>query len=573
MKRIGLLLMLVLLCSVNNQVAALGGTTGIQVEARFSGVKVYINGTFRGETAEDAITGKIYCRIDLDPGDYKIRCEYINFQPTEDMITVPADLGFVKHIVTFSAGTATSESLGKTESKASVQTGTILVRSIPSDASVELDGRLMQDLTDCRLKDVAVGLRKVRVFFPKVSLDITFRLRAEETLTVLADFTKKTITTDAKYTVNFDSTPSGGTLFIDNKQSGKLPMSLKLDNGRYSIKITREDYFDYSETIEINSSDFINIQLKKLERKVTVMGTPSGGLVTLISNGKEKYLGAAPLEATIEPGKYSLKVAKKDQIEYRTFESNFEILRSDQGKKIEYSLSPIAASISGEIDPDYMPPTDLVFVAGKSIGSLKSLNNYLISPGRQRVSIADRSFFYFFEDGHKYLIHPLFLIPTADQELFTLSNLPNKKMIPSQPNYKNEYVTKYRYESDLTLAPTGFVLFGLGGALLGGLLNAGTGGIVTLGALGGIIGVIVGTNNMPKKAIEDGIEYDSDAAATNIKLRREWESQKADVEKYNEELLQITNKKISEDLEKIIEINKSRNAILINDRHSVTPNA
>ena len=149
-------------------------STGVQVETQFAGVRVYINGSLKGETNADSVTGLFFLRIILAPGRYTLRCEYRNHVPVETTVNIPGGGGFVRQSM-----------------KLLLQVGTIEIRSIPSGASVELDGKTTKSLTDCKIQGVPVGTHRVKVIFPKASLSTEMKLDANNVMQSLPTFTPR----------------------------------------------------------------------------------------------------------------------------------------------------------------------------------------------------------------------------------------------------------------------------------------------------------------------------------------------------------------------------------------------
>lgn len=300
--------------------------TGLQIETEFEEVKVYINGEYKGKT-EKSVTGKIYLRIELVPGQYDLRIAYTDYEPAEMKITVEKE-GFTRYTHKFVSSDVKSESIAGFEGQQVVQTGIIKIRSIPSGAYVELDGKRMKDVSDCNLLDVPVGQHKVRIYFNnQANLTHILSLAGGQTITVTADFDKGTITDDAEYIININSRPTGSTLYIDGKRIGRVPRQLKLQTGNYTVSVRKEGYEPSSRQISVSSNDYVVLDLEPIGAYLAFANDRDYApqITVSVVSGRESTRIREPFEKPgikLMPGEYRIRI--EDMIAQRIYQFTHE---------------------------------------------------------------------------------------------------------------------------------------------------------------------------------------------------------------------------------------------------------
>ncbi len=241
--------------------------TGIEVYTPEPGVKVFVNGEEKGKTeyvSFAAVKYKNLLRIELSPGTYTLRFEYPGYQFSDSSVRV-SQTGFTPHIVEFSGSKIRTDDLGPTVSSGQVETGTINVRSSPTQAYVELDGRQLDKRTDNSTQGVAIGPHRVRVYFNQTdSYSIDFTLEAGSTITVIADFFKKTILIDAVYTISVETEPKGAQIFVDGRALSVSPTSLQIPFGSHELSVVLDGFETYLQTIDVKESKKYSIALSKI---------------------------------------------------------------------------------------------------------------------------------------------------------------------------------------------------------------------------------------------------------------------------------------------------------------------
>ncbi|HPP43118.1 MAG TPA: PEGA domain-containing protein, partial [Caldisericia bacterium] len=146
-------------------------------------------------------------------------------------------------------------------------------------------------------------------------------------------------------TLIIKSNPSGATVYIKNKEKGLTPLTINLSPGSYNIRLEKENYLPYNDTIVIKENETIekNYLLHQISKPgyLTVYSDPTNAQVYLIdindindiNDISGKYIGNTPIiNYKIEKGEYMLRVKKEG---YRDFLT--EKFTVEYGKEITFS--------------------------------------------------------------------------------------------------------------------------------------------------------------------------------------------------------------------------------------------
>jgi hypothetical protein len=112
-----------------------------------------------------------------------------------------------------------------------------------------------------------------------------------------------------------------GSVYIDGNYTSPAfkEVRLSLCPGEHELVIKRKGYFDYVSTVNVVAGleNVLMIQLSKKPEekgKLLIDSTPAGAAVYL--NGT--LMGTTPLNLTLAPGKYSVRITKEGYMEYST---------------------------------------------------------------------------------------------------------------------------------------------------------------------------------------------------------------------------------------------------------------
>ena len=102
--------------------------------------------------------------------------------------------------------------------------------------------------------------------------------------------------------LDIDSTPQGATVFAGDKQLGITPLSLNREGRSYQLRISKENYRDSFETVEITraSPDVVrNYQLKRAQAEVAFDLVPAGGRL-LVDGVQIDQASSVQVDATVD---------------------------------------------------------------------------------------------------------------------------------------------------------------------------------------------------------------------------------------------------------------------------------
>ncbi len=110
-------------------------------------------------------------------------------------------------------------------------------------------------------------------------------------------------------TLEINSDPSGANVYIDGNYNGITPLNTNLTPGTYKIKLTKQDYKNYTTTVTINpgESKTISATLTPAFGYLSVDSTPQGAKVYI----DDSYAGETPLkDYKLSTGEHTVKVVK-----------------------------------------------------------------------------------------------------------------------------------------------------------------------------------------------------------------------------------------------------------------------
>ncbi|WP_198362115.1 PEGA domain-containing protein [Thermococcus pacificus] len=127
------------------------------------------------------------------------------------------------------------------------------------------------------------------------------------------ELTVRTFYGSATLTIN--STPSGAEVYIDGEYKGTTPLAVQLYSGTHTIKLTKQDYENYTTTITLipGESKVLNITLTPTFGFLTVYSDPSGAKVYVDGS----YIGDTPIENyKLSTGEHTIKLVKENYADY-----------------------------------------------------------------------------------------------------------------------------------------------------------------------------------------------------------------------------------------------------------------
>ena len=114
------------------------------------------------------------------------------------------------------------------------------------------------------------------------------------------------------------SSPSYAEVYLDGAYRGKTPITLSnVKVGKHIIKVTKKDYHNYSETVQVkgSSTTYVFARLRPVPRRgsIYINSTPSNAKAYLDG----AYRGRTPLTiSNLEVGEYQIKISKDDYYDW-----------------------------------------------------------------------------------------------------------------------------------------------------------------------------------------------------------------------------------------------------------------
>ncbi len=118
--------------------------------------------------------------------------------------------------------------------------------------------------------------------------------------------------------IKVTSSPSYAEVYLDGVYRGKTPITLSsVKVGKHTIKVTKKDYYNYSETVQVkgSSTTYVFARLEPVPRtgSIYINSTPSNAKVYLGG----AYRGRTPLTiSNLEIGEYQIKISKDDYYDW-----------------------------------------------------------------------------------------------------------------------------------------------------------------------------------------------------------------------------------------------------------------
>jgi eukaryotic-like serine/threonine-protein kinase len=231
----------------------------------------------------------------------------------------------------------------------------LTVSSVPAGAQITFDGSPLCQ-SPCTLTDIAPGQHiAVATKAGFASQSRTIHLRAGTSSVALQ------LNAVAMTTLMVSSTPAGGAIVIDGRDTGRLtPTLFSFDKpGAHTVVVKRSGYLEETSTVNVQSGQTanVNVPLKRLGETEDIRGA-GGKFKKVFGRGESASMGivsvktqpkgaqimvnnraldkTAPFDFYLNPGTYEINITMSG---YRTLH---RVINVEQGEKvaIEETLSP-----------------------------------------------------------------------------------------------------------------------------------------------------------------------------------------------------------------------------------------
>jgi hypothetical protein len=302
-------------------------------------------------------------RMDLPPGRHKVKL--IRFGSDYNETEVDVEVGkTLREVVHFISGD--DSQLG-----VSAQSGVLVVKSDPADATVYVDGARAGNTT-LQVREMSAGTHQVRIeklmYKPLVKrVEITANTVTTISETLVPDFGE----------LSLDSDPTGAGVFVDDKYVGMTPYRVgTISSGLHTIVLKLAHFHDVTWSLRVEPGARIDtaISMPAAFGSLVVTSKPNGASVYL----DNQLTGQTPLTRdTVPSGQYVIRIEKEL---YSTFEATVTV-RDNRETLIDTPLDKDFGTLVVSSDPTGME----VKLAGTGMVLGKTPLKRHLSPGMYTI--------------------------------------------------------------------------------------------------------------------------------------------------------------------------------------------
>ncbi|NJF26148.1 PEGA domain-containing protein, partial [Thermococcus sp. Bubb.Bath] len=173
------------------------------------------------------------------------------------------------------------------------------------------------------------------------------------------------------------SKPSGAEVYVDGHAIGTTPLTgYAISTGEHTIKLSKDGYHDYTETVLINPGETKEVHATLVEKKGTlhISSIPEGASVYIDGN----YMGKTPQTLQVLPGTHIVTIAMEDYQNYTTTIT----VGAGESKTISPTLQPVFGYLSLTTEPS----SAKVYIDGSYVGETP-LDMYKLHTGSHTLKI------------------------------------------------------------------------------------------------------------------------------------------------------------------------------------------
>jgi hypothetical protein len=229
----------------------------------------------------------------------------------------------------------------------------VVIESDPKGAQVIKDGNPV-GVTPMMLKDLSLGIHSYVIKKDSYSpREVKFEIENERPQLIKVNLNSNVGILQVR------SVPSGAKIFLDDSPRGQTPAIVKVEEGKYVLKIEKEGYEPFGEKIMLSKGQTVkvaprlNIKLASLE----ITTEPSGAAISV--NGK-KYNDSPVTLDDMQPGTYVIEATMPNY----DIASREVSVAPGQNAKVHLKLD---SNMCG-IDLYVNPPGVTIYVDGKKLG-------------------------------------------------------------------------------------------------------------------------------------------------------------------------------------------------------------
>jgi diacylglycerol kinase family enzyme len=286
------------------------------------------------------------------PGTHEVEVRMDGYEIWRESIEIEADIG--------KALTATLRP----------KTGTVSIKSEPTNAKIYLDGKEVGN-TPVTLKPVR-GIHEVEIRMDGYEIwreNVDIQADKEKTLTAALQLKTGTIL--------IESEPANAKIYLDGKDAGKTPVTLRPVCGIHTVEIRTDGYEVWRQSVEVEADEekSLTAALQIKTSSVLVESEPTNATIYL--DGSEVGITPDTLKSII-PGRHMVEVRMDG---YKVWSKSI-IVKANK----ENTLTAILQIMTGSILIESEPAKARIFLDGEEVGTTPESCRY-IAPGPHEMEL------------------------------------------------------------------------------------------------------------------------------------------------------------------------------------------
>ena len=250
------------------------------------------------------------------------------------------------------------------------KSGTVTIKSKPTNAKIYLDGKEVGN-TSITLKPVR-GVHEVEIRMDGYEIwreNVDVQADKEKTLTAILQLNTGTILVESE--------PANAKIYLDGKETGKTPATLRPVCGLHTVEVKADGYEVWRQSVEVEADDekSLTAALQIQTSSVLVESEPTNATIYL--DGSEVGITPDTLNPII-PGRHLVEV-KMDG--YKVWSKSIMVKANK-----ENTLTAALQILTGSILIESEPAKARIFLDGEEVGTTPESCRY-ITPGQHEMEL------------------------------------------------------------------------------------------------------------------------------------------------------------------------------------------
>jgi hypothetical protein len=321
-------------------------TGSVSIESQPKDANIYLDGKYAGTTPE---------RIQsIIPGTHEIKVKMDEYDAWSETVNIEAGK---ENIITVVLQRST---------------GSLMVESDPTNAIIFVDGKEIGTTPEIIMSS-AKGTHTVEVRMDGYDIwkeNVEIEPGTENSLTAILQVKTGSL--------NIKSKPSGGTIFLDGKETGTTPDNIKdLKPGTHMVEVRIDGYENWTENVEVSADQekHLTAEPQQLTGALNIKSEPSKAMI--IVDGNE--VGNTPANITdLVPGKHLVEIRMEG---YENWNESVDIEHSK-----EADLTAVLQQLTGSLNIKSEPSKATIIIDGNEVGDTPANITDLV-PGKHLVEV------------------------------------------------------------------------------------------------------------------------------------------------------------------------------------------